>query len=182
MIEKTLTVITPTMRTLRLPTVASSISSALVPDGWSLRWLVGYNPPWALPWKEHIRRWDALLRSVGSGYWIIVADDNLLDPRLPQAVAEHVNGSQETVNLILFAGRIPSGEVRTPTPESLAAGANFDGGQAVVSAEWWNSLGLSYDQFGLERFLFKHMYETSPDTTVFDHRPLAMYDGQRNLL
>ena len=175
----TLTVITPSMRTLRLPTVAASIAAAPVPDGWNLRWLVGFNPPWALPWAEHISRWDELLCSVKSGYWIIVADDNLLDPRLPQSVADHVAAGDDPA-LILFGGLTPSGIVRVPSPASLAAGAELDSGQAVVKAAWWNSLGISYDSHGQERFLFRHLYQSAVDRVIFDPRPLTMYDGQRN--
>ncbi len=179
MIAKTLTVVTPSMRTLRLPAVGQSIAAAPVPDGWNLRWLVGINPPWALPWAEHIKRWDDLLNSVEDGYWIIVADDNLLDPRLPQAVADHVAAAEDPPIMILFGGVPPSGVVRVPSPESLAAGSEIDGGQAVIQAQMWRSLQISYDAHGAERFLFRHLYQEHGHT-IFDPRAFTMYDGQRN--
>lgn len=176
----TLTVITPSMRTLRLPTVCASVSAAPVPDGWNLRWLVGYNPPWALPWGEHIKRWDELLNSVHDGYWIIVADDNLLDPRLPQAVADRVNAAPTPPTMILFHQLMPQGTARIAIPETVNSGAHLDGGQMVVNAGWFRSLGISYDAFGPERHLIRHLFQASPDTTIFDDRLLTMYDGQRS--
>jgi hypothetical protein len=182
MTEKTLTVITPSMRTLRLPTVSASIAAAPIPDGWNLRWLVGINPPWALPWKVHIARWDALLDSVHDGYWIIVADDNLLDARLPQAIADHFEAATNPPTMMLFGGRVPAGHVRIPTAAALQAGSEFDTGQAVVEAAWWRSLGWSWDEFGQERFLLRKLWELCPERTILDPRPFTMYDGQRNLL
>ena len=195
----TLTIITPSMRLWRLPAVQQSVLSIRAVDGWELRWLVGIAPPQP-DWDAHCERWEALLASVTTGWWIIVSDDNLAHPGILEGVCEAARAGATVAMFGQIQGatnrEVPKGAVRSASVDQLTKGACWcDGGQFAVSAQRWKqeewkwfndarALAVEPKDFprergvAYERWLFKAMYELNPGQFAFIDKALTYHDGQ----
>lgn len=173
----TLHVVTPSMRHGRLGALAANLGQVSAAGPLPIDWHVCLMPHWSEEIGARVQRLDATLRSLKSGAWIIVSDDNLLHPSLPAAVAAHAPGW----SVIMFGQRLPNGSVRSGQREQLLHTPHeCDGGAFVVDAAFYASAGFGYTQFGYERHLFRNLHALAPSRFRFDPRPLTYHDAQRH--
>ena len=170
-----LTIHTITMRRELLPSVARSVSAAVEnAPGVDVRWNVIFNPPTRLPWEEHIRRWDASLRELRDTWFILLSDDNQLHPDAILRWSEIVRENPAARALHVRAQWGP-GRVR-PAGRDHLKGGHVDGGQVMFDADFYNSFGWSYAEFGYEGHLFDRMCNLNPSAFVFVDELLAYHD------
>lgn len=163
------------MRHDQLPAVAPSISAAAAQhDDVVVHWTIRYNPTTKMEWKEHIRRWDIELRALKNTWVLQLADDNLVHPDLVKRWSETVRANPKARVIHVRQQFSPTG-FRHASLEFLDGG-KCDGGQILFDADFYNSFGWSYDEFGFDGFLFRKMWEKHPDAFVFLDEHLTYHD------
>lgn len=196
---QTLTLITPSMRHWRLAAVLASVQAIRAVPGWEVRWLVGMAQP-EPDWEAHCERWEQMLASVPTGWWLIVSDDNIAHPGILEGVAEAAATGATVAMFGQIQGatnrEVPKGGVRPGTRPQLTQGDCWcDGSQFAVCAARWRGHGwkwfndartLATEPKGFprergiayERWLFKAMHDIDPCCIFFCDRPLTFHDGQ----
>ena len=172
------TLLTFCSRPKLLPCVAASVTSAQVPDGVDLRWLVKMNRPERMQYCDHLRIWDATLRSLSKTWVLILSDDNLLHSDFVSGLASHVKANP-AVKLIHFRQEYRENSFRAAALENLVGG-RADGGQIAFDADYYNSFCWSYDGFaGGEGNLFRRMHDADPTVCSFVDKTLTYHDRIR---
>lgn len=167
------TILTIASRPHFLPSVGRSIATAIKPADVDVRWLVKFNPEHKLEWSEHIAIWNKTLRELTGTWVILLSDDNLLHPSVIQRWREIIEHSP--AKMLHFRQQFGPCNFRPAGLDHLDGGY-CDGGQIVFDADYYNSFGWSYDEFGFEGFLFRRMYESNPAAFYFHDELLTYHD------
>ena len=168
------TILTISMRHDFVATVARSISEAVIPSDVDVRWHLKMNPPHRIPWERHIEIWDREIRMLKDTWFLIVSDDNILHPKVIQRwrdVIEH----QPHIKAMHVRQQYRPDQFRPAGIDHLNGGL-CDGGQVLFDADFFNSFGYAYDQFGTEGELFRKMYDARPNEFFFLDEHLAFHD------
>jgi hypothetical protein len=171
------TLLTFCSRPQLLPCVAASVTSAQVPDGVDLRWLVKMNRPERMQFCDHLRIWDDTLRSLSKTWVLILSDDNLLHPEFVSSLVAHVR-ENPVVKMIHFRQEVNHGHFRAAGLSHLTGG-HVDGGQIAFDADYYNSFGWSYSEFGEEGNLFRRIHDADPTVCSFVDKALTYHDRIR---
>lgn len=174
-------VITPSARHDRLGVIASNLANAkytCIGRPVEICWHVVFTDPFRVSRERRIRRIDAMISGLPTGWFYFLSDDNLMPPLLPAKVAD-LGSTYPDVRAFHFS-QIHQAGIRRGVAENLRHGL-VDGGQCVLDVDYYRSFGWSYDHFGEnnhEGRLFQEMKASDPTRWLHCPDVFCYHDGQ----
>jgi len=167
---RTLYFMTPTARPAILPATAASFHALFPHPQVRVRWLVdvaqpGEGQPPSFP-ARHERMLDSLPAEAEDVYFMFLADDTRVDPRLL-----HVWMAMPSSGVMWMFRQSHA------VAERPAWGEELDNGQAIISLRAHRAAGVRYYAHGWERHYFRHLQSLWPtEVHLHDSECLTHHD------